>query len=325
MIRFIELDGMDTVFLPLVMSEFVVAGEYEMTKTLGIDVSRWQDNNSTAQQMDFTKSVAMGAKFVFIKSSQRLWTDEDIIYNWKSAKNAGLLRGAYHFLDWDVSPKEQAQYAWSIIEHDPGELPPVIDFEYWNPPPPNAYDLLWQYVVEIERLSGIKPIIYTGAFFWKQYGTQSQIWKNYPLWIASYSNQAYMEDNVKNLTPWDKWHFWQYTDKGDGIAFGAESKGLDMNYFNGTLEQLKAFATGKIIPIPEPPTNGVILPTLKVISDVRIRTQPSTSTLSNYVRMRKEGETVNIEEIKIISNTNIWVRDHEGWSAVFYAGWQYMK
>lgn len=300
----------------------------KMTFTLGIDVSRWQDNNSTAQQMDFTKSVAMGAKFVFIKSSQRLWTDEDILYNWKTSKAAGLLRGAYHFLDWDVSPREQAQYAWSIIESDPGELPPVIDFEYWNPPPPNAYDILWNYLIEMERLSGKKPIIYTGAFFWDAHGTDADVWTNYPLWIASYTTQDYMESNVAKLTPWDKWTFWQYTDKGNGLAFGAESSGLDMNWFNGSLDELKQFAgiiTTPQPPTPQPPTNSVLLPTLKVISSVRVRTQPNTSYNAKEIRMRKAGEIIHVEEIKIFSMTNIWVRDHEGWTALIYGKYQYME
>lgn len=220
---------------------------------LGIDVSRWQDNNSTAQQMDFKKSVAQGAKFVFIKSSQALWVDEDILYNWKASKSAGLLRGAYHFLDWIADPRKQAQYAWSIIQSDPGELPPVIDFEYWNPPPPNAYDILWNYVVEMERLSGKKPIIYTGAFFWDKYGTDAKVWTNYPLWIASYTTREYMEGNIAKMMPWNTWAFWQYTDKGDGIAFGAESKGLDMNFFNGSLDDLYKFAgITAVKPEPQP-------------------------------------------------------------------------
>ena len=319
---------MTTVFMPLVMNEFVVAEEEEqMSYTLGIDVSRWQDNNSTAQQMDFTKSVAMGAKFVFIKSSQALWTDEDILYNWKSAKNAGLLRGAYHFLDWIADPLKQAQYAWSIIQSDPGELPPVIDFEYWNPPPPKAYDLLWQYVVEMEILSGRKPIIYTGAFFWDAHGSDAQVWNDYPLWLASYSTQEYMEYNLDRLTPWDKWTFWQWTDKGDGLAFGAESLGLDMNYFNGSLNDLKVFAGIENIPIPvpAPPTNVVLLPELKVISDVRIRTLPNTSTVSATIRMRRVGETVNVLDIKVNAVNSVWARDAEGWSAVVHADYKYME
>ena len=317
---------METVYLPLVMNEFIVM-EDEMTKTLGIDVSRWQDNNSTAQQMDFTKSVAMGAKFVFIKSSQRLWKDEDILYNWKTSKAAGLLRGAYHFLDWDVSPKEQAKYAWSIIESDPGELPPVIDFEYWNPPPPKSYDLLWQYVVEMERLSGKKPIIYTGAFFWDAHGSDADVWTNYPLWIASYTSQAYMEDNIAKLTPWNKWTFWQYTDKGDGLAFGAESLGLDMNWFNGSLDDLKAFAgiTTTPQPVPLPPINNIALPTLKVISPVRVRELPNSYYNTKVIRTRQLGEVVKVEDIQVNGAGSVWAKDKDGWSAIVHAGWQYME
>lgn len=247
-----------------------------MTQTLGIDVSRWNDNNSTAQQMNFDKSVDQGAKFVFIKSSQALWADEDILYNWKSAKRAGLLRGAYHFLDWVADPKKQAQYAWSIIQSDPGELPPVIDFEYWNPPPANAFDKLWNYVVEMERLSGKKPIIYTGAFFWQTYGTQADVWKNYPLWIASYTSQGYMESNVVKLTPWDTWTFWQYTSKGNGPLFGAESLNIDLNVFPGTFDELKVFAGIETIPEPEPNEPIDITAELaaieKAVRDIRAKT-----------------------------------------------------
>jgi GH25 family lysozyme M1 (1,4-beta-N-acetylmuramidase) len=37
--------------------------------TPGIDVSRWQDDNNTPQQIDFRKAYAAGARFVFIKAS----------------------------------------------------------------------------------------------------------------------------------------------------------------------------------------------------------------------------------------------------------------
>ena len=63
-------------------------------RTLGIDVSKWQDDNSTPQRMDFKKAYDAGARFVFIKASQACWMDEDMLYNWKSAQDAGLLRSA---------------------------------------------------------------------------------------------------------------------------------------------------------------------------------------------------------------------------------------
>ena len=36
----------------------------------GIDISVWQDDNSTSQKMDFHKAKTAGARFVFIKISE---------------------------------------------------------------------------------------------------------------------------------------------------------------------------------------------------------------------------------------------------------------
>ena len=47
----------------------------------GIDVSVWQDDNSTPQKMDFSKAKAAGARFVFIKACERGFIDPDFIYN----------------------------------------------------------------------------------------------------------------------------------------------------------------------------------------------------------------------------------------------------
>ena len=68
----------------------------------GIDVSHWQDDKSTPRKIDFSKAKKAGAEFVFIKASERLTADADHAWNWDNAKSAGLLRGTYHFLRWDV-------------------------------------------------------------------------------------------------------------------------------------------------------------------------------------------------------------------------------
>ena len=210
-----------------------------MTYVLGCDVSVWNDNNSTPQQIDFEKMKTAGAEFVFIKSSQANWKDQDIVYNWDAAKGADILRGAYHFMTWDIKAIKQAETMWGIIEHDPGELPPVCDFEFWNPVPSKAYDWLWNFKVRMKELSGKDCIIYTGAFFWGQYGTKAEVWTDSDLWIASYTNQTYMEGNVKTLTTWKTWNFWQWTSNGDGPKYGSEGLDIDLNYFNGDLAALK--------------------------------------------------------------------------------------
>jgi len=219
---------------------------------LGFDVSKWQDNNSTAQQMDFVKAYNAGIRFAMIKSSQALYQDEDILYNWKTCKTAGILRSNYHFLDWTADPVQQARFCWSLVEKDPPELPPMIDYEFWGTVPANSEDKLWSWLQEMELLCKVPPMIYTGAFFWESQANQDPKWKKYPLVIASYTTREYMETNVTNRTPWDTWTIWQYTSKGNGLLYGAESANIDLDYFNGSYAELLAFA-GVTQPEPTQP------------------------------------------------------------------------
>lgn len=261
-----------------------------MTKTLGIDVSRWQDNNSTAQKMDFVKAKAAGARFVFIKASQQLYADEDILFNWKSAKDAGLLRGAYHFLTWDKPGREQARYFWSIIKSDPGELPPVCDFESWGTIPSNAYYILWEFLQELKLLCGRNPIIYTGYYFWQTYGAhpaETMDFTQFPLWLAYYATEQY----IKVPLEWPRWTFWQYTSKGDGLAFGSESLDLDMDYFNGSYEDLLTFAGLD---------HTVYLPVVIAAPDPHIA---QLETARNELADAKAGLLAQINEIDHIINT----------------------
>lgn len=97
-------------------------------------------------------------------------------------------------------------------------------------------------------------MIYTSPGFWNSYGKIKgsnrfdQKWAYFPLWVAHYGCDSPMVPK-----PWKKWLFWQYSATGDGVKFGAESKGLDMNWFNGDLTDLFALAgVGDVEPPDEP-------------------------------------------------------------------------
>jgi len=217
----------------------------------GIDVSHWQDDKSTAQKMNFTKAKAAGAKFVFIKVSERGGMDQDYFYNWKTAKTAGIPRGGYHFLRWDISGLLQARIFCELLKDDPGELPPVADFEAPirdGKYPSNA--LLAQFLETVESILGKKPMIYTSPGFWSSYGKNKitgrfdASWSYYPLWVAHYTSAA----APMVPEPWKSssdWLFWQYSPVGDGLKYGAESKGIDLNWFNGDQTALDSLA-GKV-------------------------------------------------------------------------------
>ena len=73
------------------------------------------------------------------------------------------------------------------------------------------------------------------------------MWKYYPLWIAHYTS-------AKKPTlpkPWVDWLFWQHGVYPVGIKYGAESKLLDLDWFNGSLLDLFALGgQGTIQPSP---------------------------------------------------------------------------
>ncbi len=216
---------------------------------LGIDISKWDGN------WDASKAKQAGATFVFIKASQATFADPQFQANWQKAKDAGLIRGAYHYLDYTKSGVDQANFFADLLKNDPGELPPVIDYELRrtdnNPSAAIGFlrdclDQLIQRTELFENMSLKRPMIYTGPGFWLEYGdqTKSEYWIQFPLW-----NGHWISSNTPKIpAPWTMWQFWQFTSKGPGEAFGSECLSMDMNRFNGTLNELMEFA-GIRIPV----------------------------------------------------------------------------
>lgn len=200
---------------------------------IGIDVSKWNGN------WDAHKAKAAGAQFVFVKSSQACFTDQRFGENWQKAREAGLLRGAYHYLDYTKPALDQAKYFCNLLREDPGELPAVVDFEQArddsNINIPKSF--LRQFVEHLQS-NGQMPIIYTSPAFWKTYGDSSTYWYQFPLWIANYTLSA----APIVPPPWLSWEFWQFSKKGPGQLFGSEALDIDVNRFNGSLEELHLLA-----------------------------------------------------------------------------------
>lgn len=201
------------------------------------DISRWVDNPATPQKTNFVKMKNAGAPAVIFKASQALFTDLVFKSSWADAKAAGLLRGAYLYLDWSKTGIEQAKYFCSVIANDPPELPPIIDFEERQgigTKVPRSE--LWGALNYIEGFTKRIPMIYTGWGYWIEFGSINEAWLKYPLWVANWGVSS-----PKMFMPWKNWVLWQYTANGDGLKYGCESLSVDLNYFDGTVDQLKMF------------------------------------------------------------------------------------
>lgn len=213
-----------------------------MATVPGIDVSYWDAG------IDWPKVRAAGQRFVFVKATEAdAYRDPTFDDNWFGAKSAGLLRGAYHFFRCNVDAKKQAdnfiQYVQSF--NDKGELPPVLDLETNDGQKKEKIipaAKIW--LDRVEAAFGRTPIIYSGYFFLQDYFSEAgggpPVWaKNYPLWIAQYPNQY--TPGMSPLLPrgWFNWTIWQYSEKGVVNGINAD---VDMDLFNGTLEELYKFA-----------------------------------------------------------------------------------
>jgi len=202
--------------------------------TLGIDISKWDG------VWDAGKAKASGAAFAFLKASQATFMDPQFAANCAKAKAAGVLRGAYHYLDYTKPARDQANYFADLLTANPCELPPVVDYEQIRTDNNGlaARAFLRDFVEQLLS-RGYSPSIYTSNSFWIGYGDKADAyWAKFPLWIAHYTTAT----TPTVPAPWSSWKFWQYTSKGNGALFGTQGLNVDLNQFNGTMSDLLQFA-----------------------------------------------------------------------------------
>lgn len=198
----------------------------------GIDVSVWQAD------IDWESVKAAGVQYAFARAAYSTSKDDYFDQNWAGMKAAGVIRGAYQYWRPDKDPIAQADALLAIMGPlEPGDLPPVIDVEETDGVGPvTLTDRLGQWLQHVEAAIGRKPIIYSGKYFWQD-NVQSKAFLDYPYWIPNYSLEC---PNLPNGY-WPDWQFFQYTSTGhvNGV-----SGNVDRDQWNGTLQDLQAFAGG---------------------------------------------------------------------------------
>ena len=198
----------------------------------GLDVSRHQGKINW-EELSKTKDMEVPLDFVFIKATEGGdFKDENFNANFSKAKNAGFVRGVYHYYIPLTSAKKQAEFFIENVNLQSGDLPPVLDIEVTHKQMTEGdlQDSLKFWLELIEYHYKVKPILYTSYKFKSKHLSHLDFDK-YPYWIAHY-----YVDKVKYQ---GKWKFWQHTDVG--IVPGIKEL-VDLNVFNGTQEDLKELA-----------------------------------------------------------------------------------
>ncbi|MCS3284980.1 glycoside hydrolase family 25 protein [Bacteroides salyersiae] len=202
----------------------------------GIDISHYQGDIDWGQ-LTQSRLTDFPIEFVFMKATEGGdHGDDTFARNFSEAGKHGFIRGAYHFFSPATDPLKQADFFIRTVKLAPGDLPPVLDVEVTGKKKKEELQgNIKRWLDRIEAHYGVKPILYTSYKFKTRYLSDS-IFDTYPYWIAHY-----YVDSVKYE---GKWHFWQHTDVGS--VPGIEEN-VDLNVFNGTLEELKKMTIDNVV------------------------------------------------------------------------------
>jgi lysozyme len=202
----------------------------------GIDVSKWQG------KIDWASVRAAGTQFAFIKATEGGdHVDERFLENWHGAGQAGVPRGAYHFMYWCRPAHEQAAWFRRTVPADPEALPPVLDLE-WNGHSRTCPRKVGRTVAlqeirlmlrEMEAHTGKRPIIYTDITFHKDV-LEGEL-AEYPHWVRSVAAEPHERYADRD------WFMWQWTTTGRVPGIKGD---VDRNaFYGGQAEWAKFLAT----------------------------------------------------------------------------------
>jgi lysozyme len=202
----------------------------------GIDVSKIQGD------IDWSAVANSGVKFAWIKATEGVdYVDQRFQANWKGAKAAGVLRGAYHVVDWCHSPNEQMAWFEKNIPADPDALSPALDPGDMykcgrSPVQPGVIADMKVMLESMEHYFDKPPIIYTPPSL---HGAILSVgaFRDYPIWLLRWSE---VPPSIGN--GYRPWYLWQYTEQGvvDGIHHP-----VDRNAFYGTSQQWQDFLAAR--------------------------------------------------------------------------------
>lgn len=197
----------------------------------GVDVSHYQGS------VDWNAIQTQGIMFAYIKATEgSSHVDSAFQTNWEHVAQTDLRAGAYHFFSFESPGLKQAENFIGTVSRIDHMLPPVVDVEPYGAfksirDIPDASTELRAWINRVEAEYGMKPIIYTTEAFYKD--CISVEFNGCDIWIRSvYRSPA---DSIH-------WKFWQYSNLMRLKGYDGEERYIDMNVFNGSVEDFYLYA-----------------------------------------------------------------------------------
>jgi lysozyme len=237
----------------------------------GLDVSNYQGQ--------FDWSAVTGLSFGIYRMTQGLGVntnspDPDAPWNNQELEAKGLIRGAYHFFDPNLSGEAQAQYfvtQRSLIGLNGSDML-WLDHETAGASPADTSAAATAFMTELDTLMPHNP---RGVYTYISFATAGNCagLDRWPLWLAYPAATAPVAPPT-----WSNWTFWQW-----GLR-----NGVDTDAFNGTAAELQAWIAGYTTPTPQaytaPPNTSIT-----ALAKQHARTVPEVLWLTAFNRPQGFG------------------------------------
>ncbi len=167
----------------------------DSTIVFGLDISKHQGKIDWAIVDTQSKHPI---EFIIVRATMgNNGKDAKFSHNFKKAKAAQFIVGAYHYYRPNQNSREQAANYIKEVKLEKGDFVPILDIEKCSKV--QGMDSLragikrWLMLVEQEYK--VTPILYTGYKFYVDYIKPYKEFNKYPLWVAAYS-EAKRDDKV---------------------------------------------------------------------------------------------------------------------------------
>ena len=217
------------------ISEFHRLTQHTANQGQGIDVSHYQGRINW-EQVARNKDI----QFVYVKATESSgFVDDFYLRNLYGAKRVGIPVGVYHFFRPNASALTQLENFRTNVDPRQQDLIPIVDVEKRGKGSLTQFQgRLKAFLDGVERMFGVKPIIYTGVNFYAKYLEGK--FTGYRFMVARYAEEfPGLCDDVPIL-------LWQFTctSRVDGIK-GYVDRSVFLDRYNLSDILLPSPAGGK--------------------------------------------------------------------------------
>ena len=205
-----------------------------VTADVVIDISHYENVSQ-----DFVTTAKARIAAVILKATQGTrFVDPTFLERVDEARKAGLLVGAYHFLDGS-NPAEQTAHFLTVAASEGMVSWLALD---WEPYPQSQASVMQAATAaaSIQAATGKWPVLYTDRYM---LSAPNRTLSNCPLWLAEYGTRPICPPGFT------KWRLWQHTDGRVGSAV-VPVPGIgpcDRSRFAGTIGQLRAWWSDPVL------------------------------------------------------------------------------